>query len=103
MFLAIVFLVLLIALELVLNFRKHLTYAFSLYFAGIAFMLFGSILYIIKISTFSATTDLDLQLYRIINRMSFSLGTVSRIMNIGAAFVMLGSVYTFNIIGRKHF
>ena len=101
MFLAIAFLILLITLELVLNFRKHLTYAFSLYFAGIAFMLFGSILYIIKISTFSATTDLDLQLYRIINRMSFSLGTVSRIMNIGAAFVMLGSVYTFNIIGRK--
>ena len=101
MFLVILCLVFFSVIEFIINYKKHLTYAFILYFSGISILLSAAILYMIKFTTYRSTITLDYQIYNIVKGLVFTVSDISRIMNIGACMFMLGSVYIFNITANR--
>ena len=101
MLLATLCLIFCLFVELVLNFKKHLTYAFTLYFTGIALIFLGTVLYIVKISYIHLYTNMDSYIYQLVVGLRIGVSGISRIITFGTALFMFGSVYLFNIIGRK--
>lgn len=101
MLLAIIFLIFFLFIEFILNFKKHLTYAFTLYFTGIALVFLGTVFYIVKVSYIQLYTDIDKYIYNIIVNFHIGIAGISRIILYGTALFMFGSVYLLNIIGKK--
>lgn len=101
MLLAMICLALFILIELVLNFKKHLTYSFMLYFIGIAMFFFGCVLYITKFTYLYIYNDIDRIIYEFIIKFHFGISDISRIINLGISLFMFGSIYLYNIIGKK--
>lgn len=103
MLLAMVFLILFALIELVFNFKKHISYAFALDFTGLALITLGAALYILKMSYVPLYTDVDRYIHSMIKNFKIGVPDISLIITAGTALLMLGSVYFLHIVGKCRF
>ncbi len=89
---AILSILILTAATMFVSFKNKVSRIFVVYFVGIVIMLFASVMFISKFSTYDHYTTLDYNIYLWLNNLRFRPTSISRLFRFGTAVIMLSSL-----------
>ena len=90
---SIIFIAIFLAVTLFINFKNKMSWVFSGYFAGIGILLFASVMYISKFSTYYRFTQFDYSTYLMLNEIRLGPSSISRLFTAGISIIMLSSLF----------
>lgn len=92
MLISAVFIFLITAVYLILNYKDKFKYVIALYIVSISMMMVVCVIYVNKLSNYAAFSQIDYRLFRIFNSFKLNVPDVARLLNLCIALFMLASV-----------
>ena len=87
---------------IIMNFKSKFTLVVGAYIFSIVIMVFVTVLYTTKISTYKFSTELDYSIYLFFtNNFKFTIGMVARFLNFSFSLFLFATVSYIRIINKK--
>jgi len=87
-------------INLIIFRKKNMLYPLCLKTVGIVLIVFSSVEYIVKLSTYSNLLDYEYTLYLLLSSIRLNFDTISTLANIGLTFITLGNILYFFIFSN---